>query len=443
MQVTREELNPCTVKLSVTCASDQVRNGFDRAYKQLAKRVRIPGFRPGHAPKNLVAQQVDPAQIYEIAGDFIVRDAFKKILTDEKLQPHSTPSLELTKLDENAEVCEFVAKVPLPPVVELGEYKGISVEVEAIEVTDDEVERQLEEMRRRESKQEAVTGRSAQTGDMAVVNIKVDGEEGDGRTFMTIVGQTFAELDATLEGMEVEEIKIVDLTFPEGFQEKDWAGKKHHCRVNLRSLSTMAMPELDESFAKSLNSESVDDLKGRMKVAIERAKEAFQKDYISEQLLDKLMKSSQIHVPDTMWESVTERRLSDIAREQAQQGKTMEQYASEHGMTMEDLLKSWTDEAKMHVMRAVLIQEIFKKEEMKLSNQELNDELILMAREYRVQPDDLLRQLKKAQAFDELYFRATFSKVTAFLAEHAEKVEGAAAPKEAKPAAKKAKKKAE
>jgi trigger factor len=394
MQVTRNELNPCTIELTVVCDESAVRAGFDRAYKDLAKHVRVPGFRPGHAPRNVVQQMISKEHAYDQAANTIMNSAFKTALQQEKLEPHGESSVELKVLDEDSARCEFVVKVPLKPQVELAEYKGLLAKKPIVEVEEAEVDRQVDELRGQKSTREAITDRGVQEGDVAVVNIKVDGEEGEGRNFMTMAGQTFEDLDKALLGMKVEELKSLELNFPKNFQEKDWAGQTMKCRVTLRSLSAVKLPELDASFAKAYKAENVDELRGRIRGAIEQAKSAMSDDYVSEQLIENLLEQSTIHVPDPMWEGVAGRRLSELAEDQRKKGKTIEQYAAEQGMTVQELVEAWRHEAQLFVKRAVLIQEIFEREKLQLTPPDLNAELGAMAREFGIEPESLLSQLK-------------------------------------------------
>lgn len=426
MQITREDLNPCTVALDVVCDGDAVHAGFEKAFKTLAKQIRVPGFRPGHAPKAVVEKMVDREHLYDAAADHIVRSTVKKAFEQEKLEPFARPSVEMKKLDRDAGECEFTIKVPLAPKVELGDYHGLAAEVPTLAVTDEEVQHQIDEIRRRHSTREAITDRGAEEGDVAVVNIKPEGQEGDGRNFMTIAGQTFPELDAALMGMKAEEMKLLELTFPENFQEKDWQDKTFNCRVTLRSVSSVTLPELDDEFAKELNLEGVQDLENRMREQIGKAKRSMIQDYVNEQLLEELATRSTIHVPDTMWEGVASQRLRELALEQEKKGKTLEQYAAENNMTVEQMVEAWRGEAKTQVIRAIMVREIFAREKMSLSNAELNEELGVMSREFEMRPDQLVETLKKNHALDELHFRALFRKVTQFLDEHAKKKEVAA-----------------
>jgi trigger factor len=419
MEVLREQLNPCTVELTVKIDPDTVRSGFDRAAKRLSKDIRIPGFRPGHAPKHMVEQAIRAEALYDAAAEILIKDGFSKALKQEDLQPHSQPSVEVTALNKDEEIREFKAKVPLPPQIELSSYKGLAIKKPRVTVTDGEVGVQLDEIRKRDGKRIPITERGIQDGDSAVLNIKVDGEEGDGRNFMIIAGKTFKELDGALTGMKADEIKSLDLKFPKSFQEKDWAGKDHHVHIAVRSISAVQAPEIDAEFLSNFGSESLDELKIKLREAILAAKESMSIDYANEQILETVLKESTIHVPDTMWEQVASRRLNDLAAEQQQKGKSMEDYAKDSGMTIQELVDAWKNEAKLHVQRAVVVQKIFEIEKLELTNEDFNRELHVMAQEYNADPKELLAAMQKQKALQELQFRSVFRKVTDFMRQHA------------------------
>lgn len=421
MQVTREELNPCTLKLTIVCEPQEVNEGFNRAFKQIAKKVKLPGFRPGHAPRAMLEGIVSKEELYDEAAEHIVRNSFKKALEQEGIQPDQSvrPSVELTTLDQDKSEAEYVAKVPLPPKVTLGDYKGLPLEKPAVEVSEEEIDHQIEEFRKRRQTREAVTDRGVEEGDVAVVNIKADGEEGEGHTFMSVSGQLFPELDEALKSMKVEEMKSLELTFPENFTEKDWQGQTKKVTVTLNSLSAVKLPELDDTFAQSLQTDNVEDLRGRIRDGIRGAKESMLRDLTNEQLLDKLHERSEVYVSDNMWEQLAQRRLEETAQEQHRQGKNLEQYAAENGMTIEQLIEAWGQKAKMHVERALLIREVFTAERMQLTNQELNVELQAMAQEYGVDLEQMVSLLRENNAIDELHFRAISRKVGDFLESNA------------------------
>ncbi|MFO0045104.1 MAG: trigger factor, partial [Armatimonadota bacterium] len=385
MQITREDLNPCTIKLSVVCSPEQVSDAFDRALKAISKEVRLPGFRPGHAPKHMVEKMVSKDELYNQAADELVRRTYEKALKDQNIEPDPgvRPSVELEELDREAKTATYSAKVPLPPKIELSEYKGLPANRPAIEVTDEEVQYQITELRKRQGSREAVLDRNAQEGDYGVVNIKVEGETGEGRTFMVVIGQTFPSLDAALPGMASEEMRSVELEFPDNFSDKALAGTKQKSQITLNSISAVSMPELNDEFAKALNSDSVEELTARMRESIVQAKEQMTRDMVQDQLLELLRGSSKIEVSDNMWEALANQRLSEISQEVRRQGKTIEDYAKENGRTVEELVKAWHEQAKVHVERAMVVREVFAKEKLAITNEELNTELFAMAQEYQ------------------------------------------------------------
>ncbi len=434
MQVTREDLNPCTVRLNVVCSTEQVADAFDRALKAIAKEVRLPGFRPGHAPKHMVEKMVDERELYNQAAEVLIDRTFKKAVESEKISPDTgvRPSVEMQELDRAEKKGAYTAKIPLPPQIELSEYKGLSGTKPAIEVTDEEVEFQITELRKKQGSREAITDRTAQEGDYGVVNIKIEGEAGEGKSFMVVLGQTFPSLDGALTGMSAEEMKSLELDFPENFSEKAWAGKKLKAQVALNTLSAIKMPELNDQFAKSVQTESVDELKNRMRDSIVAAKEQMVRDMLQDQLLEDLRTSSKIEVSDNMWEALASQRLGEIQQQQAQEGKSLEQYAQENGMSIEDFVKAWHDQAKVHVERAMVVREIFSKEKLQITNEELNNELFFMAQEFQVEPMELLEFMRKNDSLQELHFRSISRKVTNFLIDNANLTEGEAAAKPAK-----------
>lgn len=447
LSVEREDLNPCTIQLIVSCPPEIVREGFQKTFKQLSKKVRVPGFRPGQAPRAVLEKMIAPQEIHQEALESIVTSAFKKALQQEDIKPEGQPAVKITKYEPEEEALDFTAKIPLAPKVELAEYKGLTVEKPVRSVSDDDVEYFLEDLRRRSGKREAVTGRGIQEGDVAVVNIKPEGDT-EGRNFMVISGQTFEGLDKAILGMSAEEIKSAELSFPDNFQEADWANTKAKCTITIRSVSTNRLPELDDEFAKSLEADDLTTLKERIRQVLEGSSAQTAQSIVNDRLLDTVLNTSTIHVADTTWEGVADRRLADIQRDLQEKGRTLEQHAQENGMSLEEFAEAQRQEAKLHVERAVVIENIFRAEKLEISNEDANRLFYQIAQENNV-PEDQLQKFAKEyrdQIREEVIFRGMYSKVVEFLNEHAqvtEVAEGGSAPAPApkKPAAKKSTKK--
>jgi len=414
MEFKHEQLNPCTIRVEVACGPEDVKKAFDQALKRYAKRIRVPGFRPGTAPANLIEPLVPQEELQSAAADELVRSTLTKVVKELDLKPHDSPTVEVQTFEREPGKCEYVAKIPLAPIVELGDYTKLSAERPKVEVSDEEVENQIEEIRRRSGRRESVTDRGAQDGDIAVVSLR-PADQAEGRNFMIIVGQTFPDLDAALRGMRAEEMKSVKLTFPQNFQDKDWAGQTLDGHLTLRSINAVHLPELDDAFAQSLKTKNLDELRARVREQVFAAKNNMAQEYVNDQLLDDLLSKSSVEVPDTMWEAVASRRLGEIQSDLQRQGKTLESYAQEVGMTLEQLVEAWRREAKAQVVRAVMVNEIFRREKLKLDQRYLSEELAAMAVEYGMKPQELFEALKKNRQLQQVEFRAVYRVVMEYL----------------------------
>ena len=424
MHVQREDLNPCTVLLTVTCTPEQVGTGVRRAIKSLSKKIKVPGFRQGAAPAKMIEQMMPEGEISALAQEETVQASFKKAIAGEGIEIAGQAQIENVQFDREASSCSYSVKVPLPPKVELGEYKGLQAERMRVDVSEDEVDRQVTELRGRSGTKQAVD-RGVQNGDNALVNIKPEGEEGDGRNFMVVAGQTFDSLDKALAGMKTDDIKSVTLDFPDPFQEQDLAGRSIKCTVTVRSVSAIQLPELDDAFAKTMNIESVAELKDRIRENIREAKERMADEHLHERLLQQLVVASTVHVADTTWEGVAERRLAEIRNELDQQKSSIEEYAKKNGMSEDEFVQAQRNEAKTQVERALLIEHVFKAESMEISDADAHEHFLKIAWENKVPEDELKKFAKKSGPLlrDEVVYRTMYAKVMARLAESAEVTE--------------------
>ena len=430
MQIERNDLNPCTVELKVVCELEEVKSGYKKAYKYFSKRVRVPGFRPGTAPKAMIENMIDAEDLKNQASEEIVKGLYKKILDQENLKPMDYPKVSIENIDE--EGCDFSLKVPLEPIVEIADYKKMKIEQPPVEVTDEDCQSVIEELRQRHGKREQVTDRGAQEGDTALVNIKLEGSD-ESRRFMVLVGKTFEQLDKELLGMKKEDSKKLKLDFPETFHEKDWANTTQSCEVTVASLSAMNLPEVNDEFVQSLReddhyekvllSKDLKEFNEKVKERVKEAKEGMAKSQLSEQLLEDLYNQSTIHIPDNLWEDTAHQRLADLYQEARKQDLSFEEFAEKQGVSVEQLENDIKEDSKERICRAVLADKIVELENLQLTEEYLNDALYRMAIELNAEVGVLFEHLKKHNRLNELRYRAIFRKAMDFLVENAEIIE--------------------
>ena len=233
MQVTQEPLDPCQVALTIEVESDKVVHAVDRAYREFAKYVNVPGFRKGKAPMHVVRQRIPDEEIQKRATELIVEPAYREAIEQTAIEPYAMPKLEMDPL-ELAEIADkpftFKAVVPLRPSVELGNYRGLEVEKPKFELSDNDVDEQLERLRQRASDYPIVE-RPSETGDLLVadVTVKVDGEEATEPkpTMIEIGADNIPGFDERIVGITGGETKTFHLTYPTEYHEEARAGHPH------------------------------------------------------------------------------------------------------------------------------------------------------------------------------------------------------------------------
>ncbi len=420
MEVTTERLNSCTLLLRVRCSPEQVRAGFDRAYKRVAKRLRIPGFRPGQAPRPVVRQYANPEYVKELAQEEIVNSVYPSVVEKEGIEPYGRPLLQSISVEEDPLSCEFVLKVPLKPQVTLAEPDSVRLERPSGEVSDEEVDQHIEALRRRLSERKPVEGRGAEQGDYAVVRLVPDGDESRAKRFLTVVGETFPQLDRELIGMKPGEVKSATLTFPQDFQERDWAGGLFTCEIRLESLSAQELPALDDEFAKRWDAESLSDLRAKVREDVKGIKAEAIERYLEEQALERYVDLCQVEMPDTMWEVLAGDRLRSLIEDAARQNGTLADVARANNMTEAQLREAVMAEARRDVAKALVVGELFRREGMAISREDEMEEVARVAAQAGVTWEQAREALARSGGHQEIRYRIMTRKVMKYLREKAQ-----------------------
>ena len=267
MQVTKEPLEPCQVALTIEVEPDKVVRAVDKAYREYAKYVTVPGFRKGKAPMSFVRQRVPEADVRQRTAEILVEPAYNEALTQEDVQPYAPPKLELLQLDLTEKPFIFKAVVPLAPSVELGAYTGLEVERSKFLLSDEDVDAQIERMRERAADYPQVD-RPVQTGDLVIGDVAalIEGRPDDAapRPTMIEVGAegNIPGFDGHLLGLSEGESATFTLTYPEDYPEEDLAGEEAEFTVSVKEVRAKEVPPLDDDLAKKITNgkfETLDD----------------------------------------------------------------------------------------------------------------------------------------------------------------------------------------
>ena len=441
-----------TVELVIEVDAKSFDEAVNRVYLKQRKRISIPGFRKGKAPRNMLEAMYGANLFYEDAIKDIYPAAYEEAIAQEKLKPAAYPQIEIVEVGK--EGFTFKAIVTLKPDVKLGEYKGLTAPKEKVSVTDADIDAEMAPYIQRATRLTAVK-RKAKKGDTAVIDfegfdngVPFEGGKGEGYSLELGSGTFIPGFEDGVVGMKAGEEKELDITFPEDYS-PDLAGKPVVFKVKVQEVKEPVKPELDDEFAKDVSEfETLADFRADLKKKItERREKQVDTEYeraITDQLIDNL----EVDLPQAIVDQQTDRMMDDYRMRVESQGIPFDQYMSMMGMNPQMLRQEAAVGARRRVLNELALEAVAKAEKLKISAAEKKAEYERLAKEYNME----VEQIKAAVDEETLSEDLLYQKAAKFVLENA-KVGKAPAKKaakkaktdaaEKKPTAKKTAKKAE
>lgn len=431
MLVKQEQLNPCEVELHIEIESDKVQAAVDKAYSDLGKSVNIPGFRKGKAPKVILEQFLDEERVKERAAEQLLQKAYVEALEESKVEPFAMADVDITKF-ELGEPLTFLAKVPLAPKVELGTYKGIKAERRIPNVTDEEVEIEIDNMRKRQASFPEVEGRAAQKDDVVRVETRAENEPDEkpkGNVFK--IGGNLPEFDQGLIGMNIDEEKVIDVTYPDEHPDETLRGQTVPMRIWLREIREEKLPELNDEWVKGLfgaqevegeeaSSEVVDTvakLKEKFRESMEGAAKDVAKEQVQMEILEEVIKGSQIHFPDVMVDEAVDERLNELAEELKERKLTLDDYIKYKNTSLDDLRGEYAEQSKKAITATLVLREIVDKENIQVEEDDIEAEYQRLSEANKVPVESIKAYAEKTNGISAIKNRILRKKVIEFLVE--------------------------
>ena len=372
MKAQIEEVNSVQRRIKVELSEQDVNNAFDAVYRNLRKKARIRGFRPGKAPLQVLRKFYGNSVAVDVA-DRLVRDHLFSAIQDQSLQPIAAPVLETAELpSENTEYA-FSALIDILPALSVEGYKGLELTYTPSSVDEAAVERELEMLQRRQSKtKDAAEDATAGDGFIATISqkAKLDGEDFAAFTFEKVpveLGKQYMlqEIEDQVVGMKTGESKEFKLKIPENFHEKDLVGKDVDCTVTVEQLQELILPELNDEFAKDLGLEDLETLKKNIRDGLERQAEQSKRNQLETAMLDQLSEKNDFDVPPSMVDQVIDSMFDEMnfeSDEERKQAKKDEQRR-----------KGMRDNAKQRAKNTLILSEIIKAEEIKVTDEDVDE----------------------------------------------------------------------
>ena len=388
--------NKNELKLEFTVEAKVFDEGMKKVFVKNSKYFNIPGFRKGKAPMNIVEKYYGDEIFYEDTFNEIVPAIYDEAIKAEKLEVVSRPDIEITQIGKGKDLI-FTAIVQTKPEVKLGKYKGIALEKNEYKVTDHDVEHELLHMAEHNSRMVTVTDRAAENGDIAVIDFvgSVDGVEFEGGKAenheLELGSGTFIPgFEDQVVGMKAEEVKDVNVTFPEEYFSKELAGKAAVFKVTLHEIKKKELPEIDDEFAKDVSEfDTLDELKADIKAKKEAQNADRAKAELEEKAVRAVAEISEVEIPSGMVEVELDNMAEDMNRRLSYQGISLEQYMQMLGKTMADFRKESEEPAKDSIKMRLVLEAVCKDAKIEATDEEVAAKVTELATSYGRKEDEL------------------------------------------------------
>ncbi|MBI4358790.1 MAG: trigger factor [Candidatus Omnitrophica bacterium] len=391
LKVDVKDVSSCEKVLTIDVPSEMVTEEFSAFYESVGKRAKIPGFRPGHAPKHVVALHFRDEARQEVWKQLVSR-TFRSAVDQEELPIIGYPQIEQVEFDETR--LKFKAHVEMKPKVKIDKYAGLSVKREAVQVDEPEVEGALKQLQESHAKFQVVEGREARLGDFLICSYRLrvedkDVEKRDGE-WIEIREQDYLEgFSKQLLGVKIGEMREARVTFPSNYVKKELAGKQGLFFVTVQEIKEKMLPPLNDEFAKEASeSETLEELRKKVRDDLEHHRKMETERKLEHLLLEELIKKSKFELPARL----VERRLEALVRQSIQSLVYRGVKEEEALREKENLKKNLLPEAQREVRISFILDEIATREHIQASDEELN-------RKYREVADRLRRPIEEVKTY--------------------------------------------
>ena len=435
--VKAEKIEASKYELHISVDQATFEAAVTKAYQKEGKKMNVPGFRKGKAPRAIIEKMYGKGVFYETAINDIIPDAYTAALEESKISPVSQPEFDIVSLDDNGLVLS--AKVFVKPEVSVKDYAGLAITRTVAPVTDEEIDREINVVRERNSRETEVLGRAAEMGDTATIDYEgfCDGkafEGGKGESYALKLGSnTFIPgFEEQIVGKKIDEEFDVNVTFPTEYHSKDLAGKEAVFKCKLHALSTVELPELDDDFAKDVSEfDTFAEYKADMKAKIEKRHTDSANAEADEKLVDALIEKLEADIPAPMFEAEAENFLRDYDNRLRMSGLDLNTYIKYTGMTLDGLREQFRPQAERQVKARLALEKIAELENIEATEEDINGEYQRIADAYNM-PVEKVKESIPADAITE---DMRVKKAMDFVRDNAAITD--AAPEAKKPAAKK------
>lgn len=417
-----ENLNPTRVKLTVEVPFEELKPSLDAAYKKIAQQINVPGFRRGKVPASVIDRQVGRGPVLTEAVNEAIPAKYMEAMQAEGLEPLAQPEIEVTKI-EDGELIEFTAEVDIKPQFELPEYDAVEAEVEDLEITDADVEEQIEALRERFGTLVDVE-RAAADGDFVTIDLAaakdgevVEGGEVAGMSYKVGRGGMLEGLDEAIAGLSAGEEK----TFSSQLVGGDLLGEDVEVTVKVTAVQEQQLPELDEEFAQLASEfDTVEELTADVRERLTNGKRLEQAAAARDAVLEVLLEKVSIPLPETMVTDELNARRQNVEQQLMFAGLTMEKYLEDEGQTADEFEADLERRVRDAVAAQFVLDAVAKKEEIGVDQNDLSQHMVMRAQQSGQDPQEFANHMFEHNHIPDLVQEILRGKALALIVETAQ-----------------------
>jgi len=433
-----------TVHFTITVSKEAFSAAVDEAFKKNVKKITVPGFRKGKAPRKLIEKTYGEGIFYDDAIDAVLPEAYENAIKELGLEPVDMPKVDVKEIGKDVDLV-ISASVTVKPEVKLGEYKGLKLENTAHTVSDDDVDAEISRRRERSARQVEVTDRAVKSGDTATIDFEgfVDDKAfagGKGENFELVIGsgQFIPGFEDQIIGKSIGDEFDVNVTFPEEYHSEELKGKDATFKTKVNAISVKELPELDDEFAKDVSEfDTLAELKEDIKKKLQDSADARTKQDKENTAIDKVIENMTVDVPECMVDSRIESTIRENNARMAQQGISFEQYLGYMGTTLEQFKEQIKPNAELQVKGTLALEQIAKEENLEVSEDEVTEQLKKIAESYGMELEKV-KEFMRDEDIESIKADLKISKALDFIVDNAKWTKAAAKKTtEKKPAEKK------
>ena len=396
MSLQVEKLEKNMAKLTIEASAEDFEKAIQKVYLKARGKINIPGFRKGKAPRKLIEKMYGTGVFYEDAANDLIPTAYAEALKDCDLEIVSRPEINVTQIEAGKPFI-FTAEVAVKPEVTLGEYKGVEVEKSDVEVTEEDINKEVDKERENNSRTIDVDDRAVENGDIikldfdgSVDGVPFEGGKAENYTLTIGSGSFIPGFEDQLIGTKIGEEKDVTVTFPGDYHEKSLAGKEAVFKCKVNAITVKELPDADDEFASEVSEfETLAEYKEDIKKKLTEKKEKEARAKKEAQAVEKAVENATMEIPDAMIDTQVQSMMEDFARRMQSQGLSLEQYFQFTGMDAKKMHDQMKPEALKRIQNSLVLEAVAKAENIEISDEKVDEEIAKMAEAYKMEVEKL------------------------------------------------------